>query len=161
MKLAIGCDHAAVDFKNKIIAYLTDLGYTCEDFGTYTDESCDYPVYADKVCNAVTGGGFDKGILICGTGIGMSIAANKHRGIRAAVCSDTFSARLTRQHNDANVLCFGERVVGAGVAVGSVVGAGVTDGSVVGAVVGSAVGLADGSGVTTGSGVMGVFSLRV
>ena len=73
MKLAIGCDHAAVDFKNKIIAYLTDLGYTCEDFGTYTDESCDYPVYADKVCNAVTDGGFDKGILICGTGIGMSM----------------------------------------------------------------------------------------
>lgn len=112
MKLAIGCDHAAVDFKNKIIAYLTDLGYTCEDFGTYTDESCDYPVYADKVCNAVTGSGFDKGILICGTGIGMSIAANKHKGIRCVACSEPLSAKLSRMHNDTNVLALGARVIG-------------------------------------------------
>ena len=117
MKLAIGCDHAAVDFKNKIIAYLTDLGYTCEDFGTYTDESCDYPVYADKVCNAVTGGGFDKGILICGTGIGISITANKIKGIRCALCHDCFSAKATRLHNDANMLAMGARVVGQGLAI--------------------------------------------
>ena len=117
MKLAIGCDHAAVDFKNKIIAYLTDLGYTCEDFGTYTDESCDYPVYADKVCNAVTGGGFDKGILICGTGIGISITANKIKGIRCALCHDCFSAKATRLHNDANMLAMGARVVGPGLAI--------------------------------------------
>ena len=83
-----------------------------EDFGTYTDESCDYPVYADKVCNAVTGGGFDKGILICGTGIGMSIAANKHKGIRCVACSEPLSAKLSRMHNDTNVLALGARVIG-------------------------------------------------
>lgn len=112
MKLAVGCDHAAVDFKNKIISFLTELGYECEDFGTYTEESCDYPVYAGKVCRAVTDGGFEKGILICGTGVGMSIAANKHKGIRCVVCSDPLSAKLSRMHNDTNVLALGARIIG-------------------------------------------------
>ena len=87
------------------------------DFGTNSAASVDYPVYADKVCRAIQEGKATLGILLCGTGIGMSIAANKHRGIRAACCSDTFSARLTRNHNDANVLCMGARVVGAGLAM--------------------------------------------
>ena len=86
------------------------------DIGTDSTDSCDYPVFAHRVCKNIQDGVSEVGILICGTGIGMSMAANKHRGIRAAVCSDTFSARLTRQHNDTNVLCFGERVVGIGLA---------------------------------------------
>ena len=115
-KIAIGCDHAGIEIKNVVIAHLHKRGIEVKDVGTHTTESCHYPVFADAVCKKVTSGECELGILICGTGIGMSIAANKHQGIRAACCSDTFSARLTREHNDANVLCFGERVVGAGLA---------------------------------------------
>ena len=112
--LAIACDHAGVTYKKDLIAYLTDKGYTCLNLGTDTEESVDYPIYADAVCKKVTSGEADLGILICGTGIGMSMVANKFRGIRAAVCGDTFSARMTRMHNDANVLCMGARVIGLG-----------------------------------------------
>ena len=115
-KIVIGCDHAAYELKLKVIAHLNAQGIETEDIGTHSTESCDYPNYADALCKKITSGEYERGILICGTGIGMSIAANKHRGIRAACCSDTFSARLTREHNDANVLCFGARVVGEGLA---------------------------------------------
>ena len=117
-KLVIGCDHAGVELKNIVLAHLTAKGYTdVIDVGTYTTDSCHYPVIAKDLCSKITGGEAELGILICGTGIGMSMAANKCRGIRAACCSDTFSAKLTREHNDANVLCFGARVVGMGLAL--------------------------------------------
>ena len=116
-KIAIGCDHAGFAIKGAVIEHIKAKGYDVEDVGTYSEESCHYPTYASAVCEKILSGECDKGILICGTGIGMSIAANKHKGIRAACCSDTFSARLTREHNDANVLCFGERVVGVGLAI--------------------------------------------
>ncbi len=115
-KIAIGCDHAGFVIKNQIIEHIKSRGYECVDVGTYSTDSCHYPVYAEAVCNRILEGECSLGILICGTGVGMSMAANKHNGIRAACCSDTFSARLTRAHNDANVLCFGERVVGIGLA---------------------------------------------
>lgn len=115
-KITVGCDHAAYELKKKVIAHLNERGVEVIDVGTNSTESCDYPNFARAVCKNVQDGVTELGILICGTGIGMSIAANKHRGIRAAVCSDTFSARLTREHNNANVLCFGERVVGMGLA---------------------------------------------
>ena len=115
-KLIIGCDHAAVELKKQVIAHLEERGFAVEDVGTDSAESCDYPVFAHKLCRKIQNGEYEMGILICGTGIGMSMAANKHKGIRAACCSDTFSARLTRQHNNANVLCFGARVVGVGLA---------------------------------------------
>ncbi len=114
--IAIGCDHGGFNLKNTIITHLHRNGIAYTDFGTYTPDSCDYPDIAEKVCDAIISGECDGGILVCGTGIGMSIAANKVKGIRAACCSDTFSARLTRMHNDANVLCIGERVVGPGLA---------------------------------------------
>ncbi|MBR7151315.1 MAG: ribose 5-phosphate isomerase B [Clostridia bacterium] len=114
--LSIGCDHAAYNLKLKLIPYLEEKGYEILDVGTDSPDSCDYPVFAKRVCENIQNGVCELGILICGTGIGMSMAANKHRGIRAAACSDTFSARATRQHNNANVLCFGERVVGYGMA---------------------------------------------
>lgn len=110
-KLAIASDHAGVDYKKRLIEHLEKQGYDCINLGTDTEESVDYPVYADRVCGKITSGECELGILICGTGIGMSIAANKHRGIRAALCSDTESAALTRQHNDANVLCLGARIL--------------------------------------------------
>ena len=116
MKIAIGCDHAGFAIKNVIIEHITKKGYEVADVGTNSAESCHYPIYAHALCQKIQSGECELGILICGTGIGMSIAANKHKGIRAACCSDTFSARLTREHNDANVLCFGERVVGVGLA---------------------------------------------
>ena len=116
-KIAVGCDHAGFSIKGAVIEHIKNKGYECVDVGTYSNDSCHYPVYAEAVCEKVLGGECERGILICGTGIGMSIAANKHKGIRAACCSDTFSARLTREHNDANVLCFGERVVGVGLAI--------------------------------------------
>ena len=116
-KITVGCDHAAFELKKKVIAHLQERGIEVIDVGTDSTESCDYPNFAHAVCKNVQDGVAELGILICGTGIGMSMAANKHRGIRAAACSDTFSARLTRQHNDANVLCFGERVVGMGLAL--------------------------------------------
>ena len=116
MKIAIGCDHAGFAIKSIIIEHIKKKGYDVVDVGTNSADSCDYPAFAHAVCKNVQDGVTELGILICGPGIGMSMAANKHRGIRAAACSDTFSARLTRLHNDANVLCFGERVVGMGLA---------------------------------------------
>ena len=110
-KLAIASDHAGVDYKKRLIEHLEKQGYDCINLGTDTEESVDYPVYADRVCGKITSGECALGILICGTGIGMSIAANKHKGIRAALCSDTESAAPTRQHNDANVLCLGARIL--------------------------------------------------
>ncbi len=115
-KIIIGCDHGGLDLKKEIITHLNKRGIDTEDVGTYTSESCNYPDYAKLVCQRIQSGEFEIGILVCGTGIGMSIAANKHKGIRAACCSDTFSARMTRMHNDANVLCLGGRVVGTGLA---------------------------------------------
>ena len=114
--ITIGCDHAGYELKQKVIAHLKERGVEVIDVGTHSTDSCDYPNIAHAVCKNVQAKVTELGILICGTGIGMSMAANKHLGIRAAVCSDTFSARLTRLHNDANVLCFGERVVGMGLA---------------------------------------------
>ena len=116
-KIVIGSDHAGYNLKLKVKAHLESRGFEVTDVGTNTPESCNYTVYADALCKAIAAGEADLGILVCGTGIGMSIAANKHKGIRAACCSDTFSARLTRLHNDANVLCFGARVVGQGLAL--------------------------------------------
>lgn len=113
MKIAIGCDHAGIKLKPKLIDYLTKNGYEFKDFGTYTEQSCNYAEYGAQVAEAVASGEFDRGILICGTGIGMSIVANKVPGIRCAHCHDTFSAKATRQHNDSNVIAFGERVIGA------------------------------------------------
>lgn len=115
-KIIIGCDHGGFELKNEVIAHLTKRGIEVTDVGTYSAASCNYPDYARAVCQRIQSGEFERGILICGTGIGMSIAANKHNGIRAACCSDTFSARMTRLHNDANILCFGGRVVGTGLA---------------------------------------------
>ena len=117
MKIAIGCDHAGFSLKDVVAKRITEKGFEVVDVGTYSTDSCHYPTYAHALCEKILSGECERGILICGTGIGMSIAANKHCGIRAACCSDTFSARLTREHNDSNVLCFGERVVGAGLAL--------------------------------------------
>ena len=117
MKLAIGSDHAGLKLKLEIIKHLEGKNISVEDFGTYTADSCDYPDYAEKVATEVAAKNFDLGILVCGTGIGISIAANKVPGIRAAVCSDTFSAHACRQHNDANIIAIGERVVGLGLAL--------------------------------------------
>lgn len=117
MRIALGADHGGFELKEEIKRYLEDNKYEIKDFGTYSNESCDYPDYAIKVSEAVLNKEATLGILICGTGIGISIAANKVSGIRAALCSDTFSARLTREHNDANILAMGARVVGAGLAI--------------------------------------------
>ncbi len=114
MKIAIGNDHAAPELKLAVVKHLAEKGIECVDMGCAVGEKCDYPDAAKAVCDKVVSGECDRGILICGTGVGMSIAANKVKGIRAACCSDYFSARLTREHNDANVLCFGARVVGEG-----------------------------------------------
>ena len=116
-KITVGCDHAGFGLKKTVIAHLEERGFEVLDVGTHSTDSCDYPQIAHELCKNIQDGTTELGILICGTGIGMSMAANKHRGIRAAACSDTFSARLTRVHNDANVLCFGERVVGMGLAL--------------------------------------------
>ena len=115
--IGIGNDHAAVDLKNEIKAYLEEKGYKVVNYGTDSSESCDYPIYGAKVGHAVASGEVDAGVLICGTGIGISITANKIKGIRAALCSDTFSAHATREHNDANILAMGARVVGEGLAL--------------------------------------------
>ena len=117
MKIVIGCDHAGYAIKGAVKDHLVSLGHEVIDVGTNSADRCHYPVYAKAACEKILDGECELGILICGTGIGMSMAANKHNGIRAACCSDTFSARLTREHNDANMLCFGERVVGAGLAL--------------------------------------------
>ena len=116
-KVIIGCDHAGYSLKLQVIEHLKEKGVEYVDVGTNSADSCHYPEFAHAVCTKVQNGEAPVGILVCGTGVGMSMAANKHRGIRAACCSDTFSARLTRAHNDANVLCFGARVVGAGLAL--------------------------------------------
>ena len=115
--IALGCDQAGFELMQEVKTYLTGNGYEFKDFGTYSTEACDYPVYGKLVANAIASGECDKGILVCGTGIGISIAANKVPGIRAAVCTDCFCAEATRQHNDANVLCLGGRVVGPGLAL--------------------------------------------
>lgn len=112
LKVAIGCDHAGLHYKEAIIDYLKFREIEYEDLGTYTPESCDYPVIAKKVANKVASHEANRGILICGTGIGVSIAANKVHGIRAALCGDTYSARVSRAHNNSNVLCLGSRVIG-------------------------------------------------
>lgn len=114
MKIAIGCDHGGINLKPVLLEYLEKQGIEYKDFGTFTKDSCDYNDYAIKVANAVAKGECDLGILICGTGIGMSIVANKVKGVRCAHCHDVFSAKMTKLHNDANVLAFGERVIGAG-----------------------------------------------
>lgn len=115
--IAIGCDHGAVDLKNQLKEHLDKKGVAYKDFGCNTNESCDYPIYAHKVTDAILSGECELGILLCGTGIGMSIAANKVKGIRAALCGDCFSAQVTREHNDSNVLCIGARVVGSELAL--------------------------------------------
>ena len=112
IKIVIGSDHAGYRLKTKISEYLTNKGYDLYDAGTYNTDSCDYPLIAKKVANKVASAEYEKGILICGTGIGMSIAANKIKGIRAAVVSDTCSAKMSRLHNNSNILCLGERIVG-------------------------------------------------
>jgi len=117
MKIAIGSDHGGYNLKQTIKKYLNDKNITFFDFGTDSDASCDYAPIAFTTCEAVINGDYDYAVLVCGTGVGISIAANKVKGIRAACCSDTFSARMTRLHNNANVLCLGERVTGAGLAV--------------------------------------------
>jgi ribose 5-phosphate isomerase B len=117
MKIALGCDHGGLNLKNEIVTFLKSEGIEVKDFGTYTEESCDYADIALPVAEAVVNKEYDFGILICGTGIGISIAANKVPGVRAALCSDTFSAHATREHNDANILAMGERVVGRGLAL--------------------------------------------
>lgn len=114
--IAIGCDHGGFILKNMLVDHLKEKGYEIVDCGSYDGGPVDYPDIAKKVCAAVRKGEAEKGILVCGTGIGMSIAANKHKGIRAAVCSEHFSARYTRLHNDTNVLCLGARVIGGGLA---------------------------------------------
>ena len=114
MRIAIGCDHGGINLKPVLIAYLEKQGVEFKDFGTFTKDSCDFNDYAEMVGNAVAGGEYDLGILICGTGIGMSIAANKIKGVRCAHCHDVFSAKMTRLHNDANIIAFGERVIGPG-----------------------------------------------
>lgn len=117
MKIAIGSDHAGLSLKKHITKYLNEKGYEIQDFGAYSETSCDYTDYAIKVAKDIKSGNSDRGILVCGTGIGISIAANKISGIRAALCGDTFSAHASREHNNANVLALGGRVVGVGLAL--------------------------------------------
>ncbi|EAE0220611.1 ribose 5-phosphate isomerase B [Listeria monocytogenes] len=113
MKIAIGNDHVGIELKPVIVAYLQDLGHEVDDFGAFSNERTDYPEYGKKVAESVAAGKSDLGILICGSGVGISIAANKVNGIRAVVCSEPYSAKLSREHNNANILAFGSRVVGA------------------------------------------------
>ncbi len=115
--IAIGCDSAGYELKRHVMAYLDGEGVEYKDFGSNEGETVDYPLYARAVAGAILRGECDKGILICGTGIGISIAANRHKGIRAALCHDVFSAKATRQHNDANILAMGGRVIGPGPAI--------------------------------------------
>ena len=113
MKIGIGNDHSALELKAEIIGFLKENGYEIVDFGTNSTESCDYPIYGEKVARAVAAGEVEKGILICGTGLGISLAANKVEGIRAVVCSEPFTAKMSRAHNNCNILALGARVVGA------------------------------------------------
>lgn len=114
--IAIGSDHGGFALKEELKKHLTERGIEFKDYGTFSAESCDYPTYAEKVCSAVVGGEAEKGILCCGTGIGMSMAANKVPGIRAALCTTEFHASFARAHNNANIICLGERVTGPGIA---------------------------------------------
>ncbi len=116
LKVVIGCDHGGFKLKQEINKMLEEKGYEFKDFGTFSEESVDYPAVALEVARAVRDGLYDRGILICGTGIGIGIAANKIQGIRAALCHDTFSAKASREHNNANILTMGERVIGPGLA---------------------------------------------
>lgn len=116
MKIAIGNDHVGLELKPIIMEYLLELGHVVEDFGTYSGDRTDYPIYGKKVAEAVASGQFDRGVLICGTGVGISIAANKVKNIRAIVCSEPYSAQLSRAHNDTNIIAFGSRVIGSEVA---------------------------------------------
>ena len=117
MKIAIGSDHGGFDMKEIVAAYLKDLDHEVEDAGCFSTDSVDYPEVADKVCGLVQDGRCDQGILICGTGIGVCIAANRHRDIRAALCHEAYTARMSRQHNNANILCLGGRVLGIEIAL--------------------------------------------
>lgn len=112
MKIAIGSDHVGLELKPAIIEYLEELGHSVKDYGPTSSERTDYPIFSEKVSKAVVSGDYDLGILICGTGIGISITANKIRGIRAVACSEPYSAKLSREHNNTNILAFGSRVVG-------------------------------------------------
>ena len=116
-KIIIASDHGGYNLKQQIMNHLNKIGIEYEDYGCYTLDSCDYPIYAKKVADEVSNNENAKGILICGTGIGMSIAANKVNNIRASHCTDTYSARMTRMHNDSNILCLGERITGSGLAI--------------------------------------------
>lgn len=115
--IAVGCDHGGYELKQEIFKYLEKNGLEYKDYGTYSEASCDYPDFAKAVAESILNGECEKGILICGTGIGISIAANRYEGIRAANCTDCFMAEATREHNDANILALGARVVGAGLAL--------------------------------------------
>ena len=115
--IALGCDHGGYPLMKEIIKYLDENGIAYKNFGTFSEESVDYPAYAKQVAHAVADGACEKGILVCGTGIGISIAAKKVKGIRAALCGDVFSAKATREHNDANILAMGARVTGPGLAL--------------------------------------------
>lgn len=117
MKIALGSDHGGYKLKTEILQFLVANGYDATDMGCHSEDSVDYPDFAHKVCTEITAGRFTHGILVCGTGIGMSIAANRFRDIRAALCSESFSARMSREHNDANVLCLGDRVLGVALAL--------------------------------------------
>lgn len=110
--IAIGCDHGGFELKGHIMEHLKEKGIEFKDYGTYSEASVDYPDCAKPVCEAVQNGTAERGILICGTGIGISIAANKYKGIRAALCSDVYSAKMSKQHNNANIICLGGRVTG-------------------------------------------------
>ena len=114
MKIAVACDHGGLNLKNAVIEYVKKLGNEVEDFGTYTKESCDYPDFAAAAAEAVASGKCERGILVCSSGIGVSIVANKVPGVRCAHCHDTYCAKFTRLHNDANMIAFGEKVVGVG-----------------------------------------------
>ena len=116
-QIAIGCDHVGFELKTHIIEHLQSKGYSIKDFGTHSTQRTDYPVFGKAVAEAVTSGECEKGILICGTGVGISIAANKVKGVRAVVCSEPYSALLSRQHNDTNILSLGSRVVGKDLAL--------------------------------------------
>lgn len=116
MKIAIGCDHTAIDLKETIKKHLQDMGHEVEDVGTYSKESCDYPLYGFKVANKIINGEAERGVLICGTGVGISLAANKVKGIRAVVCSEPYTAKMARMHNNAQIVAMGARVVSDGLA---------------------------------------------
>lgn len=117
MKIVIGCDHGGFDHKNAIVEHLKNRGFEVTDCGIYENKSVDYPVIAEKVANEIVKGNAERGILVCGTGIGMSLAANKIKGIRAAAVSEHFSAKYTRLHNNSNIICLGGRVIGVGTAI--------------------------------------------